>query len=78
MPAAFALVAAFHNDPWRALCTAAQLGGDADTIAAMVGSMVGAACGQTALPAWAVRLVADVNHLDMNPVARGLLEIRWG
>ena len=78
VPAAFALVAAFHNDPWRALCTAAQLGGDADTIAAMVGSMVGAACGQTALPAWAVRLVADVNHLDMNPVARRLLEIRCG
>lgn len=77
VPAAFALVAANLRDPWRALCTAAQLGGDSDTIGAMAGAVLGAACGTAALPDKAVRLVADVNQLDMEPVARRLLELRW-
>ncbi len=78
VPAAFALVAAYGDDPWLALCTAAGLGGDSDTVAAMTGAMLGAARGTSALPDRAIRQVAEVNRLDMEPVARRLLDIRWG
>jgi ADP-ribosylglycohydrolase len=77
VPAAFALVAAYGDDPWRAVCTAAQLGGDADTIAAMTGAMLGAACGRSAFPDKAIRQVAEINKLDVDGVVRRLLEIRW-
>ena len=77
VPAAFALVTAYGDDPWQALCTAAQLGGDSDTIAAMTGAMLGAACGRSALPDQAIRQVAEVNRLDLDAVARRLLDIRW-
>jgi ADP-ribosylglycohydrolase len=77
VPAAFALVTAYGDDPWQALCAAAQLGGDSDTIAAMTGAMLGAACGKSALPDKAIRQVAEVNRLALDEVAHGLLDIRW-
>ncbi len=76
VPAAFALALACDDDPWQALCTAAQLGGDSDTIAAMTGAMLGAANGRGALPDQAIREVARVNRLDLDEVAVRLLEIR--
>ncbi len=77
VPAAFALVAAYGDDPWGALCAAAQLGGDTDTIGAMTGAMLGAACGRSALPEGAIRQVAEVNRLDIDQTVTRLLEIRW-
>ena len=45
VPAAFAVLAAFPDDPWQACLLAASLGGDSDTIAAMAGAVAGACHG---------------------------------
>lgn len=76
VPAAFAIAASHAADPWRAMCVAASLGGDADTVASMVGALLGACLGVEGLPLWAIRQVAEVNALDLDPVADHLLEIR--
>ncbi|PCN48127.1 ADP-ribosylglycohydrolase [Curtobacterium sp. 'Ferrero'] len=73
--AALALVA-LDLDPWETLCTAASLGGDTDTIAAMAGAVLGAVHGPTAWPADAVVTVTTVNTLDLDPLVDGLLALR--
>jgi ADP-ribosylglycohydrolase len=76
VPAAFAVAALAPHDPWRATRLAAALGGDADTIAAMVGAMLGATHGLAAFPESARDLVRTVNHLDLETVADDLLDLR--
>jgi ADP-ribosylglycohydrolase len=76
VPAAFAVVALFPDDPWRACLTAASLGGDSDTIAAMAGAIAGACHGMAGFPARAAATIRDVNHLDLDAVAHDLLALR--
>ena len=64
------------GDVWRACTGAVALGGDTDTIAAMAGAMVGACTGLARLPSDAVRKVREVNLIDLEPIARGLLDLR--
>ncbi len=73
--AAFALVAVVR-EPWQAMCLTASLGGDTDTIAAIVGAVLGAVVGVGGLPVDAVAQVRAVNNLDLEPLARSLLAIR--
>ncbi|MFY0406718.1 ADP-ribosylglycohydrolase family protein [Solicola sp. PLA-1-18] len=73
--AAIALVATYA-EPWTAMTTAASLGGDTDTIAAIAGAVGGAVHGLACLPDDVVRTVADVNDLDLEPVAVELLRLR--
>ena len=76
VPAAFGILRLFPSDPWEACLAAASLGGDSDTVAAMVGAIGGAVYGADALPASARRIVARVNHLGLEAVADGLLALR--
>jgi ADP-ribosylglycohydrolase len=76
VPAAFAVLTLAGDDPWLAARLGASLGGDADTIAAMAGAMAGARGGVSALPPAGVRLVRDVNRLDLDPLAADLLALR--
>jgi ADP-ribosylglycohydrolase len=76
VPAAFGILRLFPGDPWEACLAAASLGGDSDTVAAMVGAMAGAVYGVDAVPAEARRIVARVNDLDLETVADGLLALR--
>jgi len=76
VPAAFAVAALTPDDPWRATRLAAALGGDADTIAAMTGAMLGATHGLAAFPESACALVRDVNDLHLESVAIDLLTLR--
>jgi len=76
VPAAFAVLAAAQGDPWRAALLAANLGGDADTIGAMAGAIGGACAGFSALPPSAVAIVRRVNDLDLDTLARRLLDLR--
>lgn len=71
VPAAFAVLAVAGDDPWLACKLGASVGGDCDTIAAMAGAIAGACCGVDALP---VR--AQVEHLDLDGLADGLLALR--
>lgn len=72
---ALAISAVIH-DPWEAMLLAARVGGDTDTIAAIVGAITGSVAGFNALPPDAVALVRSRNSLDFDPIARGLLTIR--
>lgn len=78
VPAAFAVLALYPDDPWRACLAAASLGGDSDTIAAMAGAVGGAAHGVGGFPAAAVATLSRVNGLELAPVAAGLLALRGG
>jgi ADP-ribosylglycohydrolase len=76
VPTAFAIARIADGNVWRACTGAVALGGDTDTIAAMAGAMVGACTGLARLPPDAVRKVREVNHIDLEPIARGLLDLR--
>jgi ADP-ribosylglycohydrolase len=78
VPAAFAVLALHPEDPWQACLTAASLGGDSDTIAAMTGAIAGACHGMDGWPADAVRTVREINQLDLETYAEKLLALRAG
>jgi ADP-ribosylglycohydrolase len=79
VPAAFAVLAAFPDDPWTAVRTAASLGGDTDTIAAMVGAVAGARFGKAVWPAAAVAVIGRQDgDLGLDVLAAGLLAVRDG
>ncbi|HKN51534.1 MAG TPA: ADP-ribosylglycohydrolase family protein [Amycolatopsis sp.] len=74
--AAFALAEAFGEDPVGALRTAAGLGGDTDTVAAICGAMLGAVHGTSGIPDELTETVRKVNGLDLEPLVDGLLALR--
>jgi ADP-ribosylglycohydrolase len=74
--AAFALAEGLGADPAEALRTAAGLGGDTDTMAAICGAILGARHGMAGLPADLLARVCQVNSLDLAPVVDGLLKLR--
>ncbi|WP_070106850.1 ADP-ribosylglycohydrolase family protein [Burkholderia plantarii] len=77
--AAFALAhdaARRATDVADSLATAASLGGDTDTIAAMLGAMLGACAGYHALPREPVETVRRVSALDLDALTRQLLALR--
>lgn len=76
IPAAFVLASRWSDQPWRACLEAAYLGGDSDTIAAIVGSMLGACCGVDAFPSEALATVERVNNFHLEPIAQDLLNLR--
>ena len=78
VPAAFAVFAAFADDPWLVCRVGASVGGDCDTIAAMAGAMVGAQHGGIGFPAQARELVDTVNDLRLGEIASALCALRAG
>ncbi|WP_346832334.1 ADP-ribosylglycohydrolase family protein [Pseudomonas abietaniphila] len=77
--AAFALahqVASGQLSAFDALCMAASLGGDTDTIAAILGAMLGACHGMSAWPAKLIEQIKTVNGLELYPVVEHLLSLR--
>ena len=75
VPAAFAVLAAVPADPWQACLVAASLGGDCDTIAAMVGAVAGACHGVGAFPPEAIAAI-DAHGLDLAALADHLAALR--
>ncbi len=75
VPAAFAVLAAVPDDPWRACLLAASLGGDCDTIAAMAGAIAGACGGVTAFPPEAIAVI-DAQGLGLAALADDLCALR--
>ena len=59
-----------------ALCMAASIGGDTDTIAAILGAMVGACGGLQQWPATLIAQVVQVNDLHLEPLVHDLLALR--
>ena len=75
VPAAFAVAAAVPDDPWQACLLAASLGGDYDTIAAMVGAVSGACRGVGAFPSEALTVI-DAHDLGLTELADDLAALR--
>lgn len=76
VPAALTLVVHGAADPFGTLLTAARLGGDTDTIAAISGACLGACLGTAAFPVDQVGLVRRVNDLPVESTATALLGLR--
>lgn len=76
VPAALALLPAALDDPRAGLVRAASLGGDTDTVAAMLGAMVGAVWGRSGLPEEWCTEVERHNRLDLRAVAGRLVAVR--
>lgn len=74
--AAFALVTRFDDEPYTALCHAASIGGDTDTIAAIAGAMLGARHGSRIWPADEIGQVVALNALELEPLAARLFDMR--
>lgn len=77
--AAFALaqqVATERLSAFEALCMAASLGGDTDTIAAILGAILGASQGLQAWPPVLIDQVKRVNGLELTALVEGLLALR--
>lgn len=75
VPAALALLPAALRDPWTTLRRAASLGGDTDTVAAVLGAVAGAVLGRRGLPAQCA-VVERRNGLDLAGSAAELLALR--
>lgn len=69
-------ICATVEDPWDAVCLAAGIGGDTDTVAAIVGAICGATHGVDAFPAQAVETVITVNDLHLDDIVDALLKLR--
>jgi ADP-ribosylglycohydrolase len=78
VPAAFAILRACQDDPWRAALLSASVGGDCDTIAAIAGAIAGACHGVEAFPEEVRRQVTEVNPLPLDATAAALLTLRAG
>jgi ADP-ribosylglycohydrolase len=81
VPAAFAVLAAVPDDPWRACLLAASLGGDCDTIAAIAGAIAGACHGPDGFPPEAIATVERDGEvggawLDLAGLADALYDLR--
>lgn len=77
--AAFALaqrVASGHLQPFAAVCLAASLGGDTDTIAAILGAMLGACHGLATWPSEQLQCIRTTNGLELEPLVAHLLTLR--
>ena len=78
--AAFAIATRFFDDPTRALCFAASIGGDTDTIAAITGAMLGAWHGvqgfDAAMLDQVLSQLAEDNHLDLKDTVSALCALR--
>ncbi|MGA8137106.1 MULTISPECIES: ADP-ribosylglycohydrolase family protein [Pseudomonas] len=76
---AFALaqrVALGQLNAFEALCLAASIGGDTDTIAGILGAMLGACDGLDCWPAEMVAKIIEVNALELVPLVQGLIALR--
>lgn len=77
VPAAMAVCAIAPDDPWRVCRLAASLGGDCDTIAAMVGAIMGACHGVEGFPSEAVAQLHEANpDLQLETLANDLIALR--
>ena len=77
--AAFALaqrVASGSLSGFNALCIAASIGGDTDTIAGILGAMLGACAGLEQWPQALIQHVKEVNNLQLEPLVEHLLILR--
>jgi len=78
VPAAIGTLYAAKGDPLEAIMAVSNTGGDADTIAALVGAMGGAIRGVRAFPEKYVKTIEEVNNLKLEDLAKKLVDVSHG
>lgn len=73
-PVAIALVSHYDGDPMEVVRATANMGGDADTIGAIAGSIAGAMGGLDAFPKEMVDQIEEVNKLNLADLASRLTD----
>lgn len=76
VPTAIALAYYAKGDPMKGTLLAANLGGDCDTIGAMVGGICGAYSGIESIPQKYLKKLEDVNEVDFIGVAERIHDFR--
>lgn len=74
VPAAIGLCVAAGGNTVDAICAAVNIGDDTDTVATMVGGILGALNGVTSMPDRYLTLMETENDLDLQGMARRILE----
>ena len=72
VPTAFGIIAACSGDSMRSISEAASIGYDTDTIATIVGGIVGALNGDSSFPDYFISTMENVNKLDILGLANDL------
>ena len=75
VPSVIGIVKASGGETMKAITAAVNAGGDADTVASMVGAICGAMNGIESFPKRLVEHVEKVNKIDFKRIARELLRI---
>jgi ADP-ribosylglycohydrolase len=73
VPTSIALFVAAKGEPMKAIIAGANIGGDTDTIASIVGGICGAYKGIEAFPKGLLDKIEEVNHLSIEKVAEDLV-----
>ena len=73
VPTAFGLFVASGGDPWTSIKCAINMGGDTDTLGAIVGAISGAFKGVNALPLNILKEVEEASKLDLKTTSKNLL-----
>ena len=75
VPAVFGILACCGNDPEKAILAAVNIGNDTDTVATMVGSIVGALHGFEALPSNYLPVLNEANKFELEDLATRILQL---
>lgn len=75
VPAVFGILACCGNDPESAILAAVNIGNDTDTVACMVGSIVGALHGIEALPGNYLPVLDEANEFSLEDLATRILKV---
>ncbi|MDH4124315.1 MAG: ADP-ribosylglycohydrolase family protein [Gammaproteobacteria bacterium] len=75
VPAVFGILACCGNDPEKAILAAVNIGNDTDTVATMVGSIVGALHGIEALPGSYLPVLNKANKFELEDLATRILQL---
>lgn len=75
VPAVFGILACCGNEPEKAILAAVNIGNDTDTVATMVGSIVGALHGIEALPSNYLPVLNRANKFKLEDLAARILQL---
>jgi len=75
VPAVFGILACCGNDPEAAILAAVNIGNDTDTIATMIGSIVGALHGVETLPDNYLPVLNTANKFELDELATRILQL---
>jgi ADP-ribosylglycohydrolase len=76
VPAVFGIIVACKGDPIKSILTGVNIGNDTDTIATMVGGILGAYHGSDAFPKEYLELINRVNHYQLDEMAKQIEALR--